>query len=405
MDGEAESGDGRARARQGLTVIGAAVLVLVTAGVIYLRPVLLQPSGSPSSTALVAAPRSSVVSMSWQSSKLGWLTMADHVGSGHSWLFRTSDGGQHWQVLRKQAGAVMQVRFFDARQGQLSIWPEGDGGRPEQNVLLSGDGGSSWRAAPLPGAASMSRQPVEFLDLEHGWAALGRSPGSLPTQLYLTADGGRHWEGPRDLPAPGQVWFADAEDGWLSAQGAAGAPVLFGTRDAGQHWQQLSLVPPANGWRTDKVYFVESPAVLPSGLGALLVDAEPADSGSSGPTKWLYLTRDGGRSWSGPTSPPGASSSLHSGPFLTEEAGWWVTEGASAWFSADHGLTWTASAGVLPRGWEFASIVPIGASTAWAQAVDLRVPGTLSPPWGLFRTSDRGRHWVRVQQPRVGSQP
>ena len=396
MDSQAEPEAGGARARP-LTVMTAAALALVVAGVIYLRPAFLQSSGSPRTAGSALGPRPALASMSWQSPRLGWITIADHVGPGHSWLYRTSDGGQHWQLLRRETGRVMQVRFFDAHEGELSVWVEGNGHEPLPNLFLSADAGSTWEPVPLPLPAASSPPSVEFLDRKHGWAAVSRVPGSMPTQLYLTADGGKHWEDAPDLPAPGQVWFADAQHGWLSGHDPSGRPLLFETRDAGQHWQQLGLPPPGGGWTADKVYFVESPTVLPSGLGALLVDAEPG--GSDGPARWLYVTHDGGDSWSGPAPPPGRASSLELGPGSTGSVSWWATDGASAWFSLDQGTTWTAGTGVLPHGWQFVRIVPIGPSTAWAQAVDLSVPGTQSPPWALFRTSDRGGHWSRVRQP------
>ncbi len=121
--------------------------------------------------------------------------------------------------------------------------------------------------------------------------------------------------------------------------------------------------------------------------------------------KWVYLTRDGGDTWSGPISRPGGPSVLGFGPYLTEKAGW-LTSGPSAWFSSDLGTTWTATAS-LPQGWQFGMMAPVVQGTAWAQGVHGSTPdvnGTLNPSWAVFRTTDRGRHWSRVQVPPAISQ-
>lgn len=407
MHNEAEPDGGRARARRALAVIALTGLVLIGAAVIYLRPSVVKSSASPRSAGSAPAPRSFLASMSWQSAKLGWVTTADSVGTGHSWLFRTTDGGQHWQRLRTQTGGIMQVRFFNAQEGQLSIFAEGDGLQLQPQVLLTGDGGSSWRPVSLPAAVSSNQLPVEFLDPKHGWFVVGHNPGSITAQLYLTQDGGSHWEGPREIPGDGAVWFADPQHGWLGGHNLGASAVLFTTRDAGQHWTQLSLPAPPGGWPPDMFNYVDSPTVLQTGLGTLSVYEEPAQAmPSPGRRKLVYLTRDGGDTWSGPISTPGGASMLGFGPYyFTEQAGWF-TSGPSAWISSDLGATWSATAS-LPQGWQFGMIAPIGLGTAWAQGIEGSTPdvnGTLTPSWGLFRTNDRGRHWSRVQGPPAISQ-
>jgi photosystem II stability/assembly factor-like uncharacterized protein len=403
---EAAPAGGRARARRSLALIALAGLVLIGAAVLYLRPSLVKSSAPPRRAGPATAARPFLASMTWQSAKLGWITTADSVGTGHSWLFRTADGGQHWRQLRTETGGIMQVRFFNAQEGQLSIFAEGDGLQLQPHVLLTADGGSSWRPVSLPAAVSSNQLPMEFLDPKHGWFVIGHSPGSIAAQLYLTQDGGRHWEGPREIPGDGAVWFADPQHGWLGGHNLGASAVLFTTRDAGQHWTQLSLPAPPGGWPPDAFNYVASPTVLPTGLGTLLVYEEPAQAmPPPGRRKWVYLTRDGGDTWSGPISKPGGPSMLSFGPYLRDEAGW-LTSGPSAWFSSDLGGPWTA-AGSLPPDWQFGIIAPVAQGTAWAQGVQGSTPdvnGTLTPSWGLFRTTDRGRHWSRVQVPPAISQ-
>jgi hypothetical protein len=158
---------------------------------------------------------------------------------------------------------------------------------------------------------------------------------------------------------------------------------------------------PPGGWLADTFKSVGSPTVLPTGLGTFLVYEEPTKPmPPSGQRKWIYLTQDGGDTWSGPIPTPVGPSMLGFGPYFTDKAGW-LASGASAWFSSDLGATWTTT-GSLPRGWEFGIIAPVGQETAWAQGVESSAPdvnGTLTSSWGLFQTTDRGRHWRRVQVP------
>jgi photosystem II stability/assembly factor-like uncharacterized protein len=214
-------------------VIALMGLVLIGAAVIYLRPSLVKSTAPPRCASPPAAPRPFLASMSWQSATLGWITIVDSMRTGHSSLWRTADGGQHWQRLRTETGGIMQVRFFNVQEGQLSIFAEGDGLQQQPRVFLTADGGSSWRPVSLPAPVSSNQLRVEFLDLKHGWFVGGHNPGSTAAQLYLTEDGGRHWGDPRDLPGDGAVWFADPQHGWLGGHNLGASPILFTTRDAG----------------------------------------------------------------------------------------------------------------------------------------------------------------------------
>lgn len=102
-------------------------------------------------------------------------------------LLRTDDGGRHWRVLRT---GLTGFQFLDARHG-YATGPEGR----ESCVFATDDGGRTWRVL-ASSCRSFQLMTVDFLDARTGFAA-GGTPYYVaihPTQAVLvTHDGGRSW--------------------------------------------------------------------------------------------------------------------------------------------------------------------------------------------------------------------
>ncbi|HXF57481.1 MAG TPA: hypothetical protein VNO34_07935, partial [Actinomycetota bacterium] len=65
-------------------------------------------------------------------------------------------------------------------------------------VMLTDDGGATWRTVQLPGELSSAHVPVgmAFLDRDRGWLLLRREgPGRPGLLAFRTGDGGRTWTG------------------------------------------------------------------------------------------------------------------------------------------------------------------------------------------------------------------
>lgn len=113
-------------------------------------------------------------------------------------------------------------------------------GPPTTGTGASGVGGSG-----LP--ADFAAASVTFVALKTGWLLGSATCGAARcTQVWRTGDGGRSWTGVQAPPAPAtletsgetpsRIRFANADDGWISADGK-----LWATHDGGTHWNQQSL--------------------------------------------------------------------------------------------------------------------------------------------------------------------
>jgi photosystem II stability/assembly factor-like uncharacterized protein len=189
-----------------------------------------------------------------------------------------------------------------------------------------------------------------------------------PTGALLSSDGGDRWRDPT-----GSLPGRDIE-GLALDRGAPASVIvyvigsgLFATDDAGGIWRPLTP-PPAQpvgtGLLRDR--FILMPA-LPSGLlrssdggahwsliatdaGGTLVAADPRRASrlffsGSGP---LYISLDGGNSWSPQSLPDGAQlvTATDSGTLFA--AGYTAGRHAVLWRSGDHGQDWTMVLPPLP---------------------------------------------------------
>jgi photosystem II stability/assembly factor-like uncharacterized protein len=102
------------------------------------------------------------------------------------------------------------------------------------HVLLSDDGGVSWRQARAVPARSLLTA-VWFVDARRGWAV------GHDELILATGDGGETWQRSHYAPESQQplldVWFADAATG--VAVGAYGA--YFATADGGASWTRRAF--------------------------------------------------------------------------------------------------------------------------------------------------------------------
>lgn len=175
------------------------------------------------------------------------------------------------------------VRSFGALSADAAWVLSGDA------LLLTGNGGATWRAATPPDMALDGPVSVTFLDAHNGWlAAMAAAPGVVT--LAATTDGGERWQ-LRDLrlfaptdPAgnAGQLglhWL-DRMTGWLVVRQATSSNfnrgTLFATHDGGATWQARSL---------------------PGGEAVVFVSAMLGWSAGGPNGDTLYRTDDGGRTW------------------------------------------------------------------------------------------------------------
>ena len=253
-------------------------------------------------------------------------------------LMVTHDG-QNWTDLYRTPLSLDQLAFTSKDDGWLLGQRCADPNTPgtcEAHVLVTTDGGHSWRDTLLPVHATL-------LSLSHptvadGWvvSAFGGPPSP---ELVASHDGGRTWQSLPDpgLPLAQSLFFRTAQQGWLLSGGEPGAgnqmKELFGTTDGGHTWTKLAASGSLGGPGTT------GSASLPTGgyVGDLVFSIA-SDGWIASPRGSLLHSTDGGKTWQ--PAPIDAHYFTTVG-FATPQVGWAVSvEGEDLWLTDDGGRTW-----------------------------------------------------------------
>jgi photosystem II stability/assembly factor-like uncharacterized protein len=205
---------------------------------------------------------------SWQSSldfinvDDGWFSAnEDDVDPGLGMtLFRTVDGGAHWDQVATLEPAPTPLgsvpcytqptaHFISSTTGWLT-----GGGCATAQFEVTHNGGVTWspQSIALLGTPYLSLDNPTFMTSQDG-VMLGIATGGNGGFVYVTLDGGRIWT-PHDTPElwPHAVDFLNANEGWLLSTNTmnAGFPAgLYVTDDGGQRWntrQSINTVLPTN---------------------------------------------------------------------------------------------------------------------------------------------------------------
>ena len=166
------------------------------------------------------------------------------------YLYRTSDGGRSWRYLGKPTGrscggGPTYLSFVDSEHGWMEpLEPNAPGGSLSQ----TNDGGVSWKAIPgrtIIGLPCLG--PVRFVSRTTGW--LARCDG----HLFVSRDAGAHWSTIKVKVKPDVARSFDlprlgGEEGAIAAilGGKTASKVAFFTgSDGGGSWAQRALRPVA----------------------------------------------------------------------------------------------------------------------------------------------------------------
>ena len=225
--------------------------------------------------------------------------------------------------------SLMHLRMVSATTGWAVAVP-GDG-RGLGHLVRTSDAGSQWGAIGLPSSLnSPNISAVDFQDETHAWVLVvlgAESTGSSERAVVAsTADGGAHWDTTPKFGIAGNgsgIQFVDGRHGWVFATPGAGGAIgaadttLYQTTDGGVHWQAIK---PPSEVRGDPAAVGGLPEACPMGgpIGQpTFADAKTGWLGAFCATPFLYVTHDGGRSWSHQNIPafPGSASSA-ADPYL-----------------------------------------------------------------------------------------
>jgi photosystem II stability/assembly factor-like uncharacterized protein len=173
------------------------------------------------------------VGASFVDSLNGWIT-------GGGWdidggiVGRTRDGGRTW---RFQTGVIPgggrmarlgRAQFLDSLRGCVAA--------SAGNVLVTDDGGTTWRPSRASGVSHVALFDLQFVDAAHAWAA---GPGAV----VRSEDAGETWqrvvrsESENGYLTAFAVHFLDEWRGWLVSNGGR----LMRTDDGGRNWVPVPL--------------------------------------------------------------------------------------------------------------------------------------------------------------------
>ena len=252
------------------------------------------------------------------------------VGGAQGGVWRTLDGGSTWTPLAdSECSLAMGSIAIDPNNSQVIYAGTGELNNSGDSyygcgVLKSTNGGNSW--TPL-GASVFVRTGARSATISK--VLVDRTPGSSIVfaassfGLYRSTDGGTTWALVITDPTSGLPITSVASDIvqdatdptiFYAAQGNAGGPLVNGVYksvNSGVSWTKLTGVAPTAFPSTNvgRINLAVSPAA-PSTVFAAIEDANN-NVGADGSLLGLYVTTDGGTTWTQRTAtPPSATNPL-----------------------------------------------------------------------------------------------
>lgn len=233
------------------------------------------------------------------------------------------------------------------------VWASGSQG----TVLRTLDGGATWRADTVPGAAALDFRDIKAFDANTAYV-LSAGPGPL-SRIYKTVDGGAHWA--LQFTNTDSAGFYDAMGFWDRNHGIAmsdpvgGRFVIVTTSDGGKRWKKSPSA-------SMPLALAGEGAFAASGTSLVAVGERDALFATGGAkVSRVFRSRDRGRSWSvveTPVAAGSASRGIFSLAFADTKVGYAIggdyqkpeIDSATVAITKDGGSTWTLAAG-RPHGY------------------------------------------------------
>lgn len=329
------------------------------------------PAATPPDLPVVPSP--TLVRIAFLDPANGWGVASNNGG----YLLRTVDGGRTWLNATPQGLTGIGYPTVLAVLDAATVWALAPNVDFYTGALYhTTDGGLSWTSTSVPfGGASL-----QFLDALTGRALsnLGVGLGSNAVEMYQTSDGGVTWlsvfndhpsrsNSSDTLPFGGiknGMTFLDANTGWVTgSRPMPGDIYLFLTRDGGISWSQQGIPLPAG--YGDNMYMAQAPVFFGNdGFLPLLVYL------SNTTVFTFYSTRDGGLTWTG--DPANAAAIIPPCTYAFADAlhAWCWDSGTTLYSTSDGARTWSGTPANLDLGGRLQQMEFLPASgghfTGWA---------------------------------------
>jgi photosystem II stability/assembly factor-like uncharacterized protein len=295
----------------------------------------------PPALPVLASP--ALARIDFQDENNGWGIAVNSDG----YVLRTVDGGATWLNATPPGigtiGFSTNLTVLNANTAWVAVpAPDFFSG----TLYRTSDGGITWNSNPVPFGGAY----LQFLDASIGRALVdrGAGAGSEAVELFQTSDGGVTWVSVfhNDSSQPGSsdslplggikngMTFLDANTGWVTGSiPADGNIYLYITRDGGVSWSQQSVPLPA-GYATYQ-YMPQAPVFF-GNEGFLPLTVYLPDRTDL----TFYTTHDGGLPWSGDPADPIKVIKPGLTAFADAHHIWSWDGGKNLYFTTDGAQTW-----------------------------------------------------------------
>jgi photosystem II stability/assembly factor-like uncharacterized protein len=309
-----------------------------------------------------------ILSIRMFSETAGW-GIGNLPGDPTDHILRTNDGGISWKKVSppEAPGKRATGGFLDLQNAWVIYVERPPAASPTStHIWHTTDGGVNWTQSSVDVSGSEYFDPsdVVFVSAQVGWLLghVGAGMNHDYVMGFATGDGGAHWTkviDPFSASTSGLYMsctktglvFASVSTGWVTGDCFGvqpGAPYLQKTTDGGHAWSAQNLPAPSTA---PNLFSIDTMACGTYNLlftsasnGALVMKCTDFSADPSKVQAWLYVTSDGGGTWTGRALP------LPYGnlEFISASVGWWLgsatqdaSGGTAMYQTSDGGANWT----------------------------------------------------------------
>lgn len=238
-------------------------------------------------------------------------------------FLKTTDAGQHWNVMVVPGTYLFGVDFVDSSKGYIAGY---DAGCNCGLVKTTQDGGNNWKSITF--AESFGFYKVQMLDGNHGYVCGYDGKILYTTDGWRSHDSGKVGNGSAVFRF---MHFPNADTGYAAAgSDFSFINVLYKTTDGGRSWSILKDF--QSRFSIANVYFI-------TGSTGYLVGNYGGDP--SAPVDVIMKTTDGGATWTKKYT-SNSSQVLVTSIGFKGSVGYATTSNGGMLKSVDNGETWTA---------------------------------------------------------------